>query len=203
MPDHFDDAVRLLKAGELVAFPTDTVYGVGTIVWNGRAAARLYEAKLRPAGKAIPVLLADPADLSLVTGPLPQAAERLAEAFWPGALTLVVPKAPGIPTEVTGGGESIAVRVPDHALARALIRAAGAPLATTSANLSGRPSPVTAGEVAAQLEGRIALILDGGPCPGGVASTVVDLTGGRPVVLRAGPITAQDIAQVLESAGAG
>jgi L-threonylcarbamoyladenylate synthase len=197
MADPFQDAVRLLRGGELVAFPTDTVYGVGAIVWNGPAVAGLYEAKLRPAGKAIPVLLAGPEDLSLIAGALPPAAARLAGAFWPGALTLVVPKAARLPDEVTGGGPSVAVRVPDHDIARALIRAAGAPLATTSANLSGRPSPVTAQEVAAQLEGRIALILDGGPCPGGIASTVVDLTGDEPVVLRPGPITADDIARVL------
>jgi L-threonylcarbamoyladenylate synthase len=148
--DAFAEAVRLLQAGELVAFPTDTVYGVGALVWNGPAVARLFTAKLRPAGKAIPVLLADPADLALVASELPAAVAQLAEAFWPGALTLVVPRAPGIPDEVTGGGASLAVRVPDHALARYLIRAAGAPLATTSANLSGQPSPVTAQEVAAR-----------------------------------------------------
>jgi L-threonylcarbamoyladenylate synthase len=195
--DPFDQAVQLLKAGALVAFPTDTVYGVGAIVWNGPAVAQLYTAKLRPSGKAIPVLLADPSDLPMVASGLPRGFERLAAAFWPGALTLVVPKAPGIPDEVTGGGPSIAVRVPDHALARALIRAAGAPLATTSANLSGRPSPVTAQEVAAQLGDRIPLILDGGPCPGGVASTVVDLTGPEPAIVRAGPISLDQIKAAL------
>jgi L-threonylcarbamoyladenylate synthase len=195
--DAFDRAVQLLKAGALVAFPTDTVYGVGASVWNGAAVAQLYTAKLRPAGKAIPVLLADPAELPLVASGLPRGFERLAATFWPGALTLVVPKAPGIPDEVTGGGASIAVRVPDHRLARALIRAVGAPLATTSANLSGQPSPVTAQDVAAQLGGRIALILDGGPCPGGVASTVVDLTGPEPVIVREGPITLEQIQAAL------
>ncbi len=199
--DAFAEAVRLLQAGELVAFPTDTVYGVGALVWNGPAVARLYAAKLRPAGKAIPVLLADPADLALVAGGLPAAVARLAEAFWPGALTLVVPKAPGIPFEVTGGGDSLAVRVPDHTLARDLIRAAGAPLATTSANLSGQPSPVTAQEVAAQLGRRIPLILDGGRCPGGVASTVVDLTGPEPSIVRPGPISLAQIRAALAGRG--
>ncbi len=193
----FAEAVRLLRDGELVAFPTDTVYGVGAVCWNEAAVARLYIAKLRSLEKAIPILLADPADLLLVADHLPAVGMRLAEAFWPGALTLVVPKAPAVPAEVTAGGDTVAVRIPDHPLTRALIRAAGAPLATTSANLSGGASPVTAQEVQAQLEGRVALILDGGRCPGGAASTVVDVTGPTPRVLRAGPITEADIRAVL------
>jgi L-threonylcarbamoyladenylate synthase len=191
-------AVELLRAGELVAFPTDTVYGVGALVWDAAAVAKLYAAKLRPLDKAIPVLLADPADLPLVARNLPPVALHLAERFWPGPLTLVVPKAERVPPEVTAGGESVAVRVPDHPLARALIRAAGAPLATTSANLSGQPSPVTAEEVAAQLAGRVAMILDGGRCPGGVPSTVADLTGSTPRVLRPGPITLEQILEALD-----
>lgn len=196
-PSAFDRAVALLRAGELVAFPTDTVYGVGAIVWNREAVGRLYTAKLRALDKAIPILLADPADLDLVARDVSSAAHRLAERFWPGPLTLVVRKAPTVPDEVTSGGDSVAVRVPDHALARALIRAAGAPLATTSANLSGGPSPATAQEVAAQLAGRIALILDGGRCPGGTASTVVDLTAPTPVILRPGPIGLEEILKVV------
>jgi len=193
----FEAAVSLLRAGELVAFPTDTVYGVGALAWDAGAVAKLYAAKLRPAGKAIPILLADPADIALVARDLGPAARRIAERFWPGPLTLVVPKAERVPAEVSAGGDSVAVRVPDHALARDLIRAAGAPLATTSANLSGRPSPVTAQDVAAQLSGCIPFILDGGPCPGGVASTVVDLTGPRPALLRPGPISLEDILAAL------
>ncbi len=189
----FAAAVSLLKAGELVAFPTDTVYGVGAVVWDRAAVAKLYSAKLRAFDKAIPVLLADPADLPLIARDLPPAALRLAARFWPGPLTLVVPKAPRVPEEVTAGGATVAVRVPDHDLTRALIRAAGAPLATTSANLSGRPSSTTAEEVTAQLRGRIAMTLDGGRCPGGIASTVVDLTGPQPVVLRPGPISLEQI----------
>jgi L-threonylcarbamoyladenylate synthase len=188
----------LLRAGELVAFPTDTVYGVAALVWDPAAVAKLYAAKLRSLDKAIPVLLADPADLALVARGLSLAAIRIAARFWPGPLTLVVPKAARVPAEVTAGGDSVAVRVPAHDLARALIRAAGAPLATTSANLSGQPSPVTAEEVAAQLAGRIAMILDGGPCPGGVPSTVVDLTAGRPVILRPGPIALEQILEGVQ-----
>jgi L-threonylcarbamoyladenylate synthase len=181
----------------LVAFPTDTVYGVGAIAWNREAVGKLYIAKLRSLDKAIPILLADPADLDEVARDVSPAVRRLAERFWPGPLTIVVPRSAQVPDEVTSGGDSVAVRVPDHPLARALIREAGAPLATTSANLSGGPSPVTAHEVSAQLAGRVALILDGGRCPGGVASTVVDLTGSSPVILRPGPIGLEEILEAV------
>jgi L-threonylcarbamoyladenylate synthase len=190
-------AAALLRGGELIAFPTDTVYGVGAVVWDAAAVGKLYGAKLRSLDKAIPVLLADPADVTLVARDLPPAALRIAERFWPGPLTLVVPRAACVPDEVTAGGATVAVRVPDHAMARDLIRAAGAPLATTSANLSGQPSPITAEEVAAQLGGRIAMILDGGRCPGGVASTVVDMTGPAPVILRPGPVTLEELWEVI------
>lgn len=190
-------AAKLLRAGELVAFPTDTVYGVGAIAWDAAAVGKLYTAKLRSLDKAIPILLADPADLALVARDLPPAALRIAEHFWPGPLTLVVPRAARVPDEVTAGGDTVAVRIPDHPLARALIRAAGAPLATTSANLSGGASPVTAEEVRSQLGDRIALIVDGGRCPGGVASTVVDVMGEEPVILRPGPVTLEDLWEVI------
>jgi L-threonylcarbamoyladenylate synthase len=192
-----EHAAALLRAGELVAFPTDTVYGVGAIAWDREAVGKLYVAKLRALEKAIPILLADPSDLDQVAREVSPAARRLAERFWPGPLTIVVPKAAQVPDEVTAGGASLAVRVPDHPLARAVIRAAGAPLAATSANLSGGPSPVTAEEVAAQLAGRIAMILDGGRCPGGVASTVVDLTGPSPLILRPGPISLEEILEAV------
>jgi L-threonylcarbamoyladenylate synthase len=196
-PSGFARAVALLRDGQLVAFPTDTVYGVGAVIWNAQAVRRLYEVKLRPAGKAIPVLLADVADLSLVARDLSQTVLGLVERLWPGPLTVVVPRAESVPDEVTAGGATVAVRVPDHDLARALIRAAGAPLATTSANLSGQQSPVTARQVAAQLSSRIPLVLDGGPCPGGVASTIVDLTGSKPVILRPGPLSMEEIFSAL------
>jgi len=196
METEIDRAVALLLAGELVAFPTDTVYGVGARVWDEIAVAKLYTAKLRVREKAIPVLLADPGDLTLIARDLPLAAMSLAKRFWPGPLTLVVPRAPAVPEEVTAGGDSVAVRVPDHPLARRLIRAVGAPLATTSANLAGQPSPVTAEEVTAQLSGRVAMVLDGGRCPGGVPSTVVDLTGPTPAILRPGPVSLEQILEV-------
>lgn len=193
----FDRAVALLRAGELVAFPTDTVYGVGALCWDDEAVARLYVAKVRALDKAIPILLADISDLSLVTAELSPMSLKLAERFWPGPLTLVVRKADRVSFAVTAGGDTVAVRIPDLALARSLIRAVGAPLATTSANLSGAPSPVTAQEVAGQLGRGVAMILDGGPCPGGTASTVVDVTGPAPRILRSGPLTYEEIQSVL------
>jgi L-threonylcarbamoyladenylate synthase len=193
----FERAVALLRAGELVAFPTDTVYGVGALCWDGAAVARLYAAKVRSLEKAIPVLLADMSDLALVAVELSPLCFKLAERFWPGPLTLVVPKAARVSLAVTAGGDTVAVRIPDLALTRSLIRAAGAPLATTSANLSNAPPPVTAEGVAAQLGRSVALILDGGKCPGGIASTVVDVTGSSPRILRDGPLTYEQIQSVL------
>lgn len=192
-----DRAAALLRAGELVAFPTDTVYGVGAVAWDRQAVAKLYAAKLRALDKAIPLLLAAADDLDFVAVNVSPAARRLAQRFWPGPLTLVLSKAHGVSDEVTAGGATVAVRVPDHSLALALIRLAGAPLATTSANLSGHPSPVTAEEVTEQLAGRIAMILDGGRCPGGVPSTLVDVTGATPHILRAGPLSLADILNSL------
>jgi L-threonylcarbamoyladenylate synthase len=173
------------------------VYGVGAVIWNEQAVRKLYEAKLRPADKAIPVLLADVTDLPLVAAHPSRHALSLAKRLWPGPLTIVLPRVDGIPDEVTAGGATVAVRVPDHALVRALIRTTGAPLATTSANRSGQPSPVTAEEVVAQLGSRIPLVLDGGPCPGGAPSTIVDLTGPTPVILRSGPVGLQEILSAL------
>jgi L-threonylcarbamoyladenylate synthase len=197
-PSGFYRAVALLRAGQLVAFPTDTVYGVGAVICDREAVGKLYEAKLRPSDKAIPVLLSDVTELPMVACDPRKEVLRLAERFWPGPLTLVIPRSEAVPDDVTAGGATVAVRVPDHELARALIRAVGAPLATTSANLSGQPSPVTAQEVAVQLGRRISLVLDGGPCPGGVASTVVDLTGPVPTILRPGPLSLQEILAALD-----
>jgi len=193
----FDRAVALLRAGKLVAFPTDTVYGVGALCWDDAAVGRLYIAKVRALDKAIPLLLADIGDLALVAAQPSPMCIKLAERFWPGPLTLVVPKADRVSFAVTAGGDTVAIRIPDLALARSLIRAVGAPLATTSANLSGAPSPVTAQEVAAQLARSVAMILDGGRCPGGTASTVVDVTGPVPRILRPGPLTYEQIQSVL------
>lgn len=192
-PGALAQAAAVLRAGGLVAFPTDTVYGVGAHALLPEAVARLYTAKVRPEGKAIPLLLADAADIERVSRDLPPLASRLIAAFWPGALTLVVPRSAWLPDIVTAGGPTVAVRLPDHPAPRALARALGAPLAATSANLSGQAEATTAAEVLAQLDGRIELLLDGGVCAGGVASTVLDLTVHPPAILRAGAL---DLAQL-------
>jgi L-threonylcarbamoyladenylate synthase len=190
-------AARILAGGGLVAFPTDTVYGVGAHAFQPDAAERIYAAKIRPRDKAIPILLAQPDDLVLVAEGITETAWLLAERFWPGGLTLVLPKKANVPDVVSAGGPTVAVRVPDHPVAQAVITALGAPLAATSANLSGRPSPVTAQEVKIELGGRIELILDGGRCPGGVPSTVLDLTTDPPVILRVGAIAVEEIKAAL------
>jgi len=200
-PVSITEAVHVLALGGIVAFPTDTVYGIGADVRRPEAIEALYEAKRRPLGRAIPLLLAQAGDLRRVAQGIPDSAWRLAKRFWPGALTLVVHAAPSLPAILTAGGSTVAVRVPDHPVVRALIEGLGAPLAGTSANISGRLSPVTAHDVLAQLGGRIGLLLDGGPCAGGRSSTVVDLTV-RPLrILRRGPVSADQI-QAVVSAGA-
>jgi len=190
-------AARILAEGGLVAFPTDTVYGFGAHAFQPNAVERIYVAKLRPRDKAIPILLAQADDLALVAEGITETAWLLAERFWPGGLTLVLPKRANVPDVVSAGGSTVAVRAPDHPMPLALIAALGAPLAATSANLSGHPSPVTAQEVEAELGGRIELILDGGRCPGGVPSTVLDLTADPPAVLRAGAIGLEEIKAAL------
>ena len=190
-------AVRLLRAGKVIAFPTDTVYGVGASGFNERAIEQIYVVKERPRDKAIPYLLANAADISVVAREIPDAARLLAAKFWPGGLTLVVPAAARVPKILTAGGDSVAVRVPNHPTTRALIDAVGAPLAATSANLSGASDPASAWEVFAQLNGRIPFILDGGATPGNVPSTVVDVTTDPPTVRRVGVISLAEIERVL------
>lgn len=188
-------ALEILKSGGLVAFPTDTVYGVGALAFDGRAVESIYAAKDRPVEKAIPVLIGDLADLGRVGINIPDAAHKLAARFWPGPLTILVPKRGDLP-EAVSSTATVGVRVPDHEVARALLRATG-PLAVTSANISGRQSPVTAQEVYGQLAGRIALIIDGGKTPGGVPSTLVDCTTAELRVLRDGPIALGELLSSL------
>jgi L-threonylcarbamoyladenylate synthase len=188
-------AFEVLHRGGLVAFPTDTVYGVGALAFNAKAVESIYTAKDRPVEKAIPILIGGPEDLDKVTAGIPPMAAKLAARFWPGPLTLVVPKHPNLP-DVVSTRPTVGVRVPDHPVARKLLRATG-PMAVTSANISGEASPKTAEEVNRQLNGRIPLILDGGETPGGVPSTVVNCLGAEPVILREGPIMLKDIQFVL------
>ena len=184
-------AVEVLKGGGIVAFPTDTVYGVAVLPWDLDALARLYEAKQRRSDIPIPLLLSDAGQLERVVV-IPRRfrhqARRLMARFWPGGLTLVLPKTEIVPSMVSRS-HTVGVRVPDLALARALIQDAGGVLAATSANVSGQPSPITAQEVEEQLGGRIDLILDGGPSLGGVPSSVLDCTVSPPALLRHGAIT--------------
>ncbi|MGQ9628226.1 MAG: L-threonylcarbamoyladenylate synthase [Anaerolineae bacterium] len=192
------EALQLLREGKLVAFPTDTVYGVGAHAFLKEAVERIYTAKLRPKGKAIPLLLGRAEDMELVAQEVPPAAWKLAERFWPGGLTIVLRKKPIVPDVVSAGGETVALRVPDHPFPLSLIASLGAPLAATSANLAGRPSPVTAQEVSRELAGRIELIVDGGPCPGGIPSTVLDLTVDHPAILRHGAVPKEDLLAMLK-----
>jgi len=184
-----EEGARRLRAGQLVAFPTDTVYGLGALAFDGATALKLYVAKERPPEKAIPILIADRADLDRIAIDLPPIAYRLIEQFWPGALTLVVPKRPTVPPEVSAG-DTIAVRIPDLELTRALLRLTG-PLAVTSANRSSGPDPRTAQDVLDQLAGRIDAVIDGGVTPGGVPSTVLDCAVSEPRLLRAGALADQ------------
>jgi len=188
-------ALEILLAGGLVAFPTDTVYGVGALAFDGKAVESIYAAKERPIEKAIPVLIGDMNELDEVALDISHVVRELAVRFWPGPLTILVPKKPGLPESVSATS-TVGVRVPDHDIARALLRAAG-PMAVTSANLSGRASPTTAEEVLAQLGGRIELIIDGGKTPGGMPSTLVDCTGDEIRVLREGPITEEELRSAL------
>jgi L-threonylcarbamoyladenylate synthase len=190
-------ALEILQRGGLVAFPTDTVYGVGALAFDGKAVELIYKAKDRPVEKAIPVLIADAADMEKVGMDIPDVAYQLAARFWPGPLTCIVPKQPTLP-EAVSATDTVGVRVPDHEVARALLRAAG-PMAVTSANISGQSSPSTTQEVLTQLGGRIDLIIDGGTTPGGVPSTLVDCTGKELKILREGPISLEEIRLKLSS----
>ncbi|MBW3622738.1 MAG: threonylcarbamoyl-AMP synthase [Armatimonadetes bacterium] len=196
--DAISHAVELLRAGERVAFPTDTVYGLGADPFNESALAGLFTAKGRPEDKPIALLVGQPEDARPACAGIPPEAVRLMERFWPGPLTLVLPAAPHLPGTLLGGKTTVGVRMPDHPLALALLRAFGAPLAVTSANRSGQPDLCTGEEVEAALGGRIPLLLDGGRTPGGSPSTVVDVTASPPRILREGPIS---LVALTEAAG--
>ena len=190
-------ALRVLNAGGLVAFPTDTVYGVGALAFNQKAIESIYTAKDRPIEKAIPILIAEIEDMEKVGVDVPQSAYRLAARFWPGPLTCIIPKQPTLP-EAVSATSTVGVRMPDHEIARTLLRAAG-PMAVTSANISGQPSPSTAEEVFAQLNGRIPLIIDGGRTPGGIPSTVVDCSTSELKILRKGPLSVEELLYALRN----
>ena len=196
--DAIATAAELLRTGELVVFPTETVYGLGGNATDPRAAQAIYTAKGRPSDNPLIIHVAEPADAEpyAVTNELYY---RLADAFMPGPLTVILPKKDSIPLSVTGGLDSVAVRCPSHPVARALIRAAGVPIAAPSANRSGRPSPTSAAHAAEDLTGRVAMIVDGGDCEVGLESTIVKLDKEGATLLRPGAITPEDLLTVLPS----
>jgi len=191
------EATRCLQDGGLVAFPTDTLYGLAAVAAQERAVERLFEAKERLRDRPLPILITSAADVNGVAVDVSPAARRLMEAFWPGGLTLVLRRHPAFRSLALAGGDTVAVRVPAHPVALELLRRVGEPLTGTSANLSGFRGPRTAEEVRRQLGDRVDLIVDGGPCPGGVESTVVDCTVDPPRVLREGAVPAERVAAVL------
>jgi L-threonylcarbamoyladenylate synthase len=196
-PDRIADAADALLAGRLVAFPTETVYGLGAVMDDRAALGRVFTAKGRPATDPLILHVAGIEQLAELVVELPPAAELLAERFWPGPLTLVLPRSDAVPDEVAAGGPSVAVRLPSHPVALALLRAVGRPVAAPSANRFGRISPTTAAHVVAELDGRIDLVVDGGPTTLGLESTVVDLGAGVPQLLRPGGVTLEDLHEVL------
>ena len=195
-PADLEQAASLLRDGELVAIPTETVYGLAADAENGPAVARIFAAKGRPMDNPLIVHIADLETLPRLVAEIPETAIKLADAYWPGPLTMIFPKGPRIPDEVSAGLSTVAVRMPSHPVARTLIRASGCSLAAPSANRSGSPSPTTAAHVLADLEGRIAAVVDGGECSVGVESTVVLMTGERPRLLRPGGVTVEMLERV-------
>ena len=183
------EAARILVSGGVIAFPTDTVYGICCDLFNSHAVQRIYEIKERPAGMPLIAMFAQMPEWQSVAGMVSPRAQAYMRRWWPGALTIIAPARADIPSIVLGEGSTIGMRVPDHATARRLLALAARPLATTSANLSGTPPACDAAQVAEQLAGRIDMILDGGASPQGAASTVLDCSVDPPAILRDGPVT--------------
>ena len=196
-PVHLQQAVAFLQSGEAVALPTETVYGLAADATNSTAIQRVFEAKIRPLDHPLILHIADVSDLSKWVIAIPDSALVLANAFWPGPLTMVLKKSPAVLKEVTGGLDTVAVRVPRHAAFQAVLQSGRLAVVAPSANLHKRLSPTTADHVRNQLQGRIAAVLDGGPCDVGVESTIIDLTGDHPRVLRPGGITQRMLESVL------
>jgi len=188
-------SISILKQGGLVAFPTDTVYGLGTCADNKQAVERVYRVKERPRNMALPLLLANTSQISEVAYPVPPIAWLLVDKFLPGALTIVLYKSNSVLDIVTGGGNTVAIRIPAHPVPIALAKNLG-PIIGTSANLSGKPSALTADEVRSQFGDKIDLVIDGGRCPSGRESTIIDVTGEVPVVLREGAISTEELREV-------
>ena len=190
-------AEAVLAAGGLVAIPTETVYGLAADALDEKAAAKIYEAKGRPSDNPLIVHISDIEDLNELVAEVPEKALKLAEKFWPGPLTMILPKSEKVPYGTTGGLDTVAIRMPSHPAARKLIHETGIPLAAPSANTSGRPSPTKAEHVLDDLDGKIDMILDDGPVGIGIESTIVDLSGSQPMILRPGYITQDMLREVI------
>ena len=190
-------AVEVIKRGGLVAVPTETVYGLAGNGLDADAVAKIYEVKGRPAIKPLSLLVPDLAVAATVCDGIPDRAKKLAEAFWPGPLTIVLPRRDNVPEIVTAGGDTIGVRCPDHAKTLEFLRLAGVPAAAPSANISDMPSPKSAEDVLAYFDGKIDCVIDGGVCTLGVESTIVLLTGDNYIILRQGALPEEDIRRVL------
>ena len=197
VPELVAEAGRILRQGGLVAFPTETVYGLGGNALDPEASEKIYAAKGRPSDNPLIVHIADLEDLAVIAQEVPETAVRLAREFWPGPLTMILKKAGQVPKQTTGGLDTVAVRMPDHPVALALIRAGGGFIAGPSANVSGRPSPTSAAHVWEDLHGRIDAIADGGEGRIGIESTIIDLTADPPVILRPGYISRDMLQQVI------
>ena len=196
--DVMDRAGKLIAEGELVAFPTETVYGLGGDALDPDASRKIYAAKGRPSDNPLIVHIAEFDDMKRVAREVPEQARKLADAFWPGPLTMIVWKSDAVPEATTGGMQTVAVRMPNHPVALELIRRSGCLIAAPSANTSGRPSPTEAQHVAEDLSGKIAMILDGGSVGIGIESTIIDLTEEKPMILRPGYITPEMLSEVLQ-----
>jgi len=192
-----EKGVKILREGGVIAFPTDTVYGLGADAFNPEAVARIYAIKNRPETMPFPLLIADISQLTAIAEPTSEIAWFLARCFWPGGLTLVLPKAASLPLYLAEGS-TVGVRIPNHPICLTLIKCLGRPIIGTSANQSGKVSSLTAYEVKQQLGDKVDLIIDGGKCPGGNESTVVDVNGGVPIILRQGIIPQHEIEEALK-----
>lgn len=200
-PDSIKEAGKLLKSGQLVVFPTETVYGLGANALDAAAVQRIFDAKGRPADNPIIVHVASVEAAKKLVKEWPPLADRFARAYWPGPLTLVLPRAPNVPDAVTAGLDSVAIRVPAHPVAQQVLRAAGVPIAAPSANTSGRPSPTMAQHAESDLGDKVQLYLDGGPATVGLESTVVSLLGADPVILRLGAIPQEALFKMVKTWG--
>ncbi len=191
-----DEGIAILKRGGIVAFPTDTVYGLGAGLAFPEAIERIYRVKERQRNVPFPVLIARNAEVNALAKNVPPVARQLMKTFWPGGLTIILERADSVPDFVTAGSPTIGLRIPAHPVPIALVAGSGMPLIGTSANISGRPSPLTAAEVRAQLAGKVELIIDGGRAPGGKESTILDLTGAAPVISREGAVPRFEIEKI-------